>query len=55
MVATPWSEAEILKKIKVIKNDGWTKKKKRQQEASQLPTSLCYSARVGNVTVRGLL
>ena len=32
-------------KVKAIKNDGQTKK---TTEASQLPTPLCYSARVGN-------
>ena len=56
MVATPRSEAEISKKItdilKAIKNDGQTKK---TTVASQLPTPLCYSARVGNIRVGGLL
>ena len=39
-------------KVKAIKNGGPTKK---TTEASQLPTPLCYSARVGNITVGDLL
>ena len=52
MVATPRSGAEISEKIKAIKNDGQTQK---TTEATQLPIPLCYSARIGNITVGGLL
>ena len=38
-------------KLQAIKNNGQTKK---TIEASQLLTPLCYSARVGNITVGGL-
>ena len=40
-------------KIKAIKTT--VIQKKKTTEASQLPTPLCYSARVGNITVGGLL
>ena len=43
---------KIKNKVKAIKNNGQTKK---ITEASQLPTPLHYGARVGNITVGGLL
>ena len=53
----PDREQKFRKKIKEqSKGDKkrWSDKKKTT-EASQLPTPLCYSVRVGNVTVGGLL